>query len=199
MGFNRASFGVQDFNLEVQKKINRVQPYEQVEKCVNDLHDVGISSVNFDLIYGLPAQTIDSVIETAPQTAALNPSRVAVFGYAHVPWFKKQMKLIKQEDLPGTQQRYEQALAIAKVLQDEGYIAVGLDHFVRPDDNMAQALDDGTLRRNFQGYTTDAADAMIGFGVSSISEFRKVSPKVAAIRCPGAMPLMQAAHLLAVA
>ncbi len=171
MGFNRASFGVQDFNLEVQKKINRVQPYEQVEKCVNDLHDVGISSVNFDLIYGLPAQTVESVIETAHQTAALNPSRVAVFGYAHVPWFKKQMKLIKEEDLPGTQERYEQAMAVANVLQEEGYIAVGLDHFVRPDDNMAQALNDGTLRRNFQGYTTDAADAMIGFGVSSISEF----------------------------
>ncbi len=171
MGFNRASFGVQDFNLEVQKKINRVQPYEQVEKCVNELRDVGIPSVNFDLIYGLPAQTVESVIETAHQTAALNPSRVAVFGYAHVPWFKKHMKLIKEEDLPGTQERYEQALAISKALQEEGYIAVGLDHFVRPDDNMAHALKEGTLRRNFQGYTTDAADAMIGFGVSSISEF----------------------------
>jgi len=171
MGFNRASFGVQDFNLEVQKKINRVQPYELVEECMLDLRDVGIDAVNFDLIYGLPAQTVESVIETAHQTARLNPSRIAVFGYAHVPWFKKQMKLIKDEDLPGTQERYEQALAVAETLKAEGYIAVGLDHFVRPEDSMAKAVRDGTLRRNFQGYTTDAADAMIGFGVSSISAF----------------------------
>lgn len=171
MGFNRASFGVQDFNLEVQKKINRVQPYDLVEKCMLDLRDVGIQAVNFDLIYGLPAQTVASVIETAHQTARLNPSRIAVFGYAHVPWFKKQMKLIKEEDLPGTQERYEQAMAVAETLKSEGYIAVGLDHFVRPDDSMAKAVRDGTLRRNFQGYTTDAADAMIGFGVSSISAF----------------------------
>lgn len=171
MGFNRASFGVQDFNLEVQKKINRVQPYELVEECMIDLRDVGIDAVNFDLIYGLPAQTVESVIETAHQTAALNPSRIAVFGYAHVPWFKKHMKLIKEEDLPGTQERYEQALAIAKTLKEEGYIAIGLDHFVRPDDSMAHAGEQGTLRRNFQGYTTDAADVMIGFGVSSISAF----------------------------
>lgn len=171
MGFNRASFGVQDFNLEVQQKINRVQPYELVEQCMTDLRDVGLEAVNFDLIYGLPAQTVSSVIETARQAARLNPSRIAVFGYAHVPWFKKQMKLIRQEDLPGTQERYEQALAIARTLEAEGYIAVGLDHFVRPDDTMAHAASQGTLRRNFQGYTTDAADAMIGFGVSSISAF----------------------------
>ncbi len=171
MGFNRASFGVQDFNLEVQKKINRIQPFELVETCVNDLHDAGINSVNFDLIYGLPAQTLDSVIETARQAASLGPARIAVFGYAHVPWFKKQMKLIKEADLPGTQERYEQALAIAATLKEEGYIAIGLDHFVRPDDSMALAAEQGTLRRNFQGYTTDVADAMIGFGVSSISEF----------------------------
>jgi len=170
MGFNRASFGVQDFNLEVQKKINRVQPYDLVEKCMLDLRDVGIQSVNFDLIYGLPLQTVESVIETSKQTAALNPSRVAVFGYAHVPWFKKQMNLIKEEDLPGTEQRYEQALAVAETLKAEGYVAIGLDHFVRPDDSMAKAGEGGTLRRNFQGYTTDAADAMIGFGVSSISQ-----------------------------
>ncbi len=170
-GFNRASFGVQDFNLEVQKKINRIQPYAMVEKCMNELHDAGIDAVNFDLIYGLPGQTVDSVIETARQAAALKPSRIAVFGYAHVPWFKKHMKLIKEEDLPNTIQRYEQALAIARTLKEEGYLAVGLDHFVRPDDNMAEADKTGKLRRNFQGYTTDAADAMIGFGVSSISAF----------------------------
>ncbi len=167
--FNRASFGVQDFNLEVQKKINRIQPFEMVRQCMNDLRDVGIAAINFDLIYGLPAQTVDSVIETARQAASLDPSRIAVFGYAHVPWFKKHMKLIKEQDLPGTGQRYEQALAIARTLKEEGYIAVGLDHFVRPDDTMAQAVKHGTLRRNFQGYTTDASDAMIGFGVSSIS------------------------------
>lgn len=168
-GFNRASFGVQDFNLRVQKKINRVQPYDLVAQCMTDLAAAGISAVNFDLIYGLPGQTVASVIETAQQAAQLGPSRLAVFGYAHVPWFKKQMKMIRDEDLPGTAERYDQALAIADTLKAQGYIAVGLDHFVLPDDDMARAVKDGTLRRNFQGYTTDAADAMIGFGVSSIS------------------------------
>lgn len=171
MGFNRASFGVQDFNLAVQQKINRVQPYELVEQCVNDLRETGIAAVNFDLIYGLPVQTTASVIETAKQAAGLAPSRLSVFGYAHLPWFKKHMTLIKDEDLPDAAARYDQALAISQTLVHEGYVAVGLDHFVRPDDPMAKAVQNGTLRRNFQGYTTDMAEAMIGFGVSSISAF----------------------------
>ncbi|HHI81878.1 MAG TPA: oxygen-independent coproporphyrinogen III oxidase, partial [Rhizobiales bacterium] len=159
MGFNRASFGVQDFNLEVQKKINRIQPYEQVAKCMEDMRSAGIDAINFDLIYGLPGQTIDSVIDTAHQAARLRPSRIAVFGYAHVPWFKKHMKMIRDEDLPGVEARYEQTLAMTRTLCEEGYIAIGLDHFVLPDDDMAAAAKNGTLRRNFQGYTTDASDA----------------------------------------
>ena len=171
MGFNRASFGVQDFDRTVQEKINRIQPFEQVEQCMNDLRDVGINAINFDLIYGLPGQTLDSVIETAHLTAKLKPSRIAVFGYAHVPWFKRHMKMIRDEDLPGVSERYQQTIAITETLVEEGYIAIGLDHFVLPEDNMADAAQNRTLRRNFQGYTVDAADALIGFGVSSISEF----------------------------
>ena len=171
MGFTRASFGVQDFNLEVQKKINRIQPFEQVAGCMQDLRNAGIEAINLDLIYGLPGQSVESVTETARLAARLRPSRIAVFGYAHVPWFKKHMRMIHDEDLPGSEERYEQTRAMTETLCDAGYIAIGLDHFVLPDDNMAEAAAKGTLRRNFQGYTTDASDVLLGFGVSSISQF----------------------------
>ena len=169
MGFNRASFGVQDFNATVQELVNRIQPYDMVAECVEDLHAAGITSVNFDLMYGLPGQTVDTVIETAKQAAGLQPDRIAVFGYAHVPWFKKHQKMIRDEDLPGIEQRYHQAIAIGETLNANGYTTIGLDHYARNDDSMAQALHDGTLRRNFQGYTVDPADALIGFGCSAIS------------------------------
>ena len=169
MGFNRASFGVQDFNEKVQKLVNRIQPYEMVAECVNDLHAAGIERVNFDLMYGLPGQTVDSVIETARQAAGLKPDRIAVFGYAHVPWFKKHQKMIRDEDLPDIAQRYHQAIAIGETLKENGYTAIGLDHYARNDDPMTEVLHAGTLRRNFQGYTVDPADALIGFGCSAIS------------------------------
>ncbi len=169
MGFNRGSFGVQDFNERVQRLVNRIQPYEMVAQCVQDLRNAGIEAVNFDLMYGLPGQTVDSVVETARQAAGLRPDRIAVFGYAHVPWFKKHQKMIRDEDLPDIDARYEQARAIERTLIEEGYTPIGLDHYAREGDPMIAALENGTLRRNFQGYTVDPADALLGFGCSAIS------------------------------
>ncbi len=169
MGFNRGSFGVQDFNERVQRLVNRIQPYDMVAQCVQNLREAGIEAVNFDLMYGLPGQTVESVVESARLAAGLKPDRIAVFGYAHVPWFKKHQKMIREEDLPGIEARYEQALAIGETLQQHGYTAIGLDHYARNDDPMTAALHEGTLRRNFQGYTVDPADALIGFGCSAIS------------------------------
>jgi oxygen-independent coproporphyrinogen-3 oxidase len=171
MGFNRISFGVQDFALPVQMKINRLQTYGLVAHVTALLREAGFTSINFDLMYGLPAQTVGSVRQTAKQAAALRPNRISVFGYAHVPWFKKHQRMISDAELPGVSERYEQATAIAEELVAAGYIAIGLDHFALPDDALAVAASTGTLRRNFQGYTTDNADALIAFGASAISEF----------------------------
>ena len=170
MGFNRASFGVQDFEPRVQELVNRIQPYDMVAQCVADLHAAGIKRVNFDLMYGLPGQTEESVIRSAELATGLGPDRIAVFGYAHVPWFKKHQKMIREEDMPDIEVRYRQALAIKETLRANGYAAIGLDHYARDDDPMTGALRDGTLRRNFQGYTVDPADALIGFGTSAISQ-----------------------------
>lgn len=171
MGFNRISFGVQDFALPVQMKINRLQTYGLVAHVTALLREAGFTSINFDLMYGLPAQTVGSVRQTAKQAAALRPNRISVFGYAHVPWFKKHQRMISDAELPGVSERYEQATAIAEELVAAGYIAIGLDHFALPDDALAVAASNGTVRRNFQGYTTDNADALIAFGASAISEF----------------------------
>lgn len=167
-GVNRASLGVQDLNLHVQKAIGRVQPLAVVAACVAMLREAGIAAVNLDLMYGLPGQTLEDVRTTAAQAAALAPSRLAIFGYAHVPWFKTHQRLIDAASLPGAAERLAQAEASAAVLVDHGYVAVGLDHFARPDDPLALALAEGSLGRNFQGYTTDVADALLGLGVSSI-------------------------------
>ncbi len=169
MGFNRGSFGVQDFNDRVQRLINRIQPFETVARCVEELRAAGIEAVNFDLIYGLPGQTVESVRETGRMAADLAPDRIAVFGYAHVPWFKKHQKMIRDEDLPDIDARYDQALAMGEALCAGGYRAIGLDHYAREGDSMIAALEAGTLRRNFQGYTVDPADALLGFGTSAIS------------------------------
>jgi oxygen-independent coproporphyrinogen-3 oxidase len=171
MGFNRISFGVQDFALPVQMKINRLQTYGLVAHVTDLLRGAGFTSINFDLMYGLPAQTVGSVRQTAKQAAALRPNRISVFGYAHVPWFKKHQRMISDAELPGVSERYEQASAITEELAGAGYVAIGLDHFALPDDALAISASTGTLRRNFQGYTTDTADALIAFGASAISEF----------------------------
>ena len=167
-GVNRASLGVQDFNEQVQKAINRVQPYEMTEQVVEWLRAAGIKAINFDLMYGLPYQTIDDVIRTVDLAAQMRPDRVAVFGYAHVPWMKTHQKMIPDESLPDAWQRFEQAEAAATRLAERGYRRIGLDHYALETDSMTEVLDKGHLRRNFQGYTTDEARALIGFGASSI-------------------------------
>jgi len=166
---SRVSFGVQDFDARVQAAINRIQPYEQTRDAVARLRSAGVASVNLDLIYGLPLQSVATIRETIGRALELAPDRLALFGYAHVPWMKPHQKMIREADLPGPEARWAQARAAAQMLVDAGYVAVGIDHFARPGDSLAQAAACGALRRNFQGYTTDKAEYLIGFGASAIS------------------------------
>ncbi len=169
MGVTRVSLGVQDLEPAVQEAIGRRQSYEQTEDCAAKARALGVGSMNLDLIYGLPLQTEESVARTARRALALNADRVAVFGYAHVPWMKKHQQLIPEETLPGPLARFAQQHAIHRVLTEEGgYIPVGLDHYARPGDAMAEAATTRSLHRSFQGYTDDGAPALIGFGASAI-------------------------------
>ena len=167
-GVTRASLGVQSFDPVVQKAINRIQSEETTARSVEVLRMNGISGINFDLIYGLPHQTVSSCQETVSAAVAMRPDRFAVFGYAHIPTFKKHQRLIDVKALPVAQARHEQAEAIAENLVAAGYRRIGLDHFALPEDELSIATDHGLLRRNFQGYTTDNCDALIGFGASAI-------------------------------
>ncbi|MFP3920829.1 MAG: oxygen-independent coproporphyrinogen III oxidase [Dichotomicrobium sp.] len=169
MGCNRASLGVQEFDPQVQRAINRLQPFETVKQVCAWLHEAGITSLNFDLMYGLPLQTPAMLSETVKRAVALDPARLAVFGYAHVPWMAKNQRKIDEDALPGAEMRFEMAGQARALLKASGYQAIGIDHFARPDDELARAARDGRLRRNFQGYTTDGADALIGLGASAIS------------------------------
>lgn len=167
-GVNRASLGVQSFDDQVQRAINRVQSYEVTKAAVDRLRAAGIAAINFDLIYGLPHQTVDSCVETVRQALSLKPDRLAVFGYAHVPAFKQHQRKINEAVLPDSAERLAQSQAIADALELAGYVAVGLDHFASPGDSLAVAAAHGKLHRNFQGYTTDPCETLIGFGASSI-------------------------------
>jgi oxygen-independent coproporphyrinogen-3 oxidase len=168
-GFSRASLGLQDANPEVQARIGRVQPEPTVRTAVERLRRAGIGSINLDVMYGLPGQTRAHVQATARLAAELGADRVAVFGYAHVPWMKAVQNAIRPEELPGPSERLEQAAEAAETLRDAGYVAIGLDHFARPGDSMARAAAAGRLRRNFQGYTTDDTGMLLGLGASAIS------------------------------
>ncbi len=168
-GISRVSLGVQDFNPKVQALINRIQSQDMVARCVTQLRVKNITGINFDLMYGLPGQSVETVKQTAVTAAGMRPDRIAVFGYAHVPWFKKHQRVIRTELLPDIEQRMEQADVIAQTLQENGYIRIGFDHFALPEDPLSIAQADGSLRRNFQGYTTDIAETLVGFGASSIS------------------------------
>ncbi|MEY9163610.1 oxygen-independent coproporphyrinogen-3 oxidase [Sinorhizobium fredii] len=167
-GVRRASLGVQSFDPVVQKAINRIQSEEQTMEAVTALRKAGVDSINFDLIYGLPHQTVESCIATAEAAIRMAPERFAVFGYAHIPSFKKHQKLIDEKALADAGGRVAQAEAIAATLIAAGYRRIGLDHFARPDDGLAIAQVSGQLHRNFQGYTTDACETLIGFGASAI-------------------------------
>ncbi|WP_296595372.1 oxygen-independent coproporphyrinogen III oxidase [Phenylobacterium sp.] len=167
-GLNRASLGVQNLDPAVQAAVNRVDTFEQVAAAVGWLREAGVRSVNLDLMYGLPHQTTANTLSTVDAILRLRPERVALFGYAHVPWMKAHQKLIDEAALPGAAARLDQAEAAAERLVREGYVRIGLDHFARAEDEMAVALAEGRLHRSFQGYTTDAAGTLLGLGASSI-------------------------------
>lgn len=167
-GVNRASLGIQDFHPAVQVAINRMQSFETTARVVRWLRESGIRAINLDLLYGLPHQTVDRLAATIRQALSLDPSRFALFGYAHVPWMKRHQRMIDEAALPNAAARVAQFAAAAEILEAAGYVAIGLDHFARADDAMAASLARGRLRRNFQGYTTDDADTLIGIGASAI-------------------------------
>jgi len=170
MGVNRVSLGVQDFAPHVQQLIGRIQPFDLVERSVALLREAGLASINFDLMYGLPQQSVSDLQRSAELAVSLKPQRIALFGYAHVPWFKKHQSLIKEHDLPGPQERLQHARIATEIFEAAGYQAIGLDHFAFPEDKLAVAAREQRLHRNFQGYTTDNADALIGLGASSIGK-----------------------------
>ena len=170
-GMTRASIGVQDFDPEVQRAINRFQTFEETRRVAEGLRQRGVSSLNVDLLYGLPHQNMGAMLKSLDQVLTLRPDRIALFGYAHVPWMKKHQEMIPQEALPGMPERIETAERAAERLTDAGYTRIGLDHFALPGDSLAIAATKGTLRRNFQGYTTDDSDCLIGLGASSIGQF----------------------------
>lgn len=167
-GITRASLGVQSLDPAVQAAINRQQSVEETALAVDRLREAGIRGINIDLIYGLPRQTAASSIATAEACLALRPDRLSVFGYAHLPNFKRHQRKIDEGALPDGPARSAQADAITEVLESAGYLRIGLDHFALPGDDMAEAALSGSLHRNFQGYTTDNADVLVGLGASAI-------------------------------
>ena len=169
-GLTRASIGVQDFDPKVQQAINRIQTYEQTAAVVEAMRRRGVRSVNLDLLYGLPHQTEEGLARTIAMALSLAPDRAALFGYAHVPWMKPHQKMIHDAALPGRHARFAQSQLAAHLLAAAGMAPIGFDHFALPGDTLARAAAEGRLRRNFQGYTDDAADALIGLGASSIGQ-----------------------------
>lgn len=169
LGVTRASLGVQDLNDHVQRAIGRIQPVSVVARAAGQLRDSGISALNFDLMYGLPHQTVHDVRTTVREALRLAPDRVAMFGYAHVPWFKARQRLIPSDALPDESARLQQADAAREELLYAGYRAIGFDHYALPQDPLARAARHGALRRNFQGFVDDDCPALIGFGPSAIS------------------------------
>lgn len=170
VGFTRVSMGVQDFDPMVQHLVNRIQPYEITQKLTEDARSMGYTSVNYDLIYGLPKQSPESIRKTAELTAGLRPDRIALYSFAKVPWIKPAQRLFKDEDLPeGPDKR--QLYEIARdIFLDAGYVEIGMDHFALPDDALNTAREAGELHRNFMGYTEFRTDILLGLGVSAISE-----------------------------
>jgi len=167
-GITRASVGVQDFESLVQRTVRRVQSFDLTARAVEWLRGAGAKSVNLDLMYGLPYQTVATVAQTAERALALEPERIALFGYAHVPWMKRHQRLIPEHALPASTDRFAQARAAADVLTRAGYHAIGLDHFAKSDDELVRCQRAGKLHRNFQGYTADQSRNLLGFGTSAI-------------------------------
>lgn len=168
LGLTRASLGVQDLSPDVKAAVNRHESFGLIRDAANRLRAAGVRSLNIDLMYGLPRQRTTDVLRTLDQVLTLRPDRIALFGYAHVPWVKPHQKLIDEATLPAAGERLDQSQAAFDRLAAEGYVAIGLDHFARPDDPLAIAGSSGKVRRNFQGYTTDPCASLIGFGASAI-------------------------------
>jgi oxygen-independent coproporphyrinogen-3 oxidase len=167
-GITRASLGVQDFDERVQRAVSRVQTFAQTSRVVEWFREAGTAGINLDLMYGLPYQTAATLTKTIAQAAELGADRIALFGYAHVPWMKRHQRLIAEAALPGSEQRFAQSQAAGEQLAGAGYVPIGLDHFAKRDDLLARRHREGRLHRNFQGYTTDEAEILIGFGASAI-------------------------------
>ncbi len=170
-GFNRASCGVQDFNIDVQTAINRIQPYEETAGVLEMLRNVGIDHLNLDLIYGLPLQTVDSFSESLEKIITMNPSRLAIYNYAYVPWLKKHQNLIDEASLPSADVKLQMhARTIEYLTTSGGMEFIGMDHYAKPDDELSLALKNKGLHRNFQGYSTRSGLDMYAMGITSISQ-----------------------------
>jgi len=169
-GFRRISLGVQDFDPEVQRLVNRNQPFEMTKLITEGARSLGYTSVNFDLIYGLPRQTANSIRTTFHHTLSLRPDRIAFYSYAHVPWIKPSQRLFTELDLPAAEEKRELYEIGREILENEGYIEIGMDHFALKHDTLAKAIDQNKLHRNFMGYSHHKTNIMLGLGASAISE-----------------------------
>jgi len=169
-GFRRISFGVQDHDPEVQRIINRIQPYENVKKVTDWARESGFNSVNYDLIYGLPRQTEKGIEKTVLDTIALKPDRIAFYSYAHVPWKAKSQRLYNENDLPSPEQKLRFYILARELFLASGYKDIGMDHFALPSDDLYKAYKEGRLHRNFMGYTATRTHFLLGLGVSAISD-----------------------------
>ncbi len=170
-GMNRASIGVQDFDPEIQKTIGREQGYELTKAVADAIRARGVTSLNADILYGLPHQTTARIADSVQKLLTLSPDRVALYGYAHVPWMSRRQQMIPSESIPTPEERLDLFETARELFLWDGYAEIGIDHFARPEDGMAVAQRQGTLRRNFQGYTDDTSPVLIGLGASSISRF----------------------------
>jgi oxygen-independent coproporphyrinogen-3 oxidase len=174
VGFNRISMGVQDFDPRVQKAVNRIQPEEITRQAIDWARELGFKSINLDLIYGLPFQTVESFEKTLDKVIELSPERLAVFNFAYVPWLKPHQRVIKKEDLPTPDVKLKILKMTIEKLTEAGYVYIGMDHFAKPDDELAIAQREKTLYRNFQGYSTRAGADLYAFGMSAISQFQNI-------------------------
>ena len=170
-GMTRASIGVQDFDPEIQETIGRPQSYETTKAAVDGLRAAGITSLNVDILYGLPHQTVERISDSVQLLLSLNPDRVALFGYAHVPWMAKRQAMIPTDALPAPEERLTLFETAKRLFEWDGYVEIGIDHFARPGDALEIAQRAGTMRRNFQGYTEDKSETLIGVGASAISRY----------------------------
>ena len=170
-GMNRASIGVQDFDPEIQQTIGREQSYDITRAAVDAIRARGVASLNADILFGLPHQSRERIADSVQKLLSLSPDRVALYGYAHVPWMSRRQQMIPSDAMPTPQERLGLFEIARELFLWDGYVEVGIDHFARPEDSMARALKAGTLRRNFQGYTDDPAPVLVGLGASSISRF----------------------------